>query len=83
MTMVKIELPPDLKAFVEEQSSQGGYGSSSEYVRELIRKDRDRHHLRALMLSGASSGPGTVVNAAYFEGLRRRARQGLPKQMGK
>lgn len=40
-----ISLPDPLKAFVEEQVVEQGYGTSSEYMRELIRKDRDRQHL--------------------------------------
>ncbi|MFO1509038.1 MAG: hypothetical protein U1F31_04635 [Steroidobacteraceae bacterium] len=34
---------------------QRGYGTSSEYVRELIRKDKGRLQLRGLLLAGASS----------------------------
>ena len=45
---MNISLPDALKDFVDEQVSQRGYGTSSEYVRELIRKDQDRTHLRSL-----------------------------------
>ena len=38
MTTMNISLPDTLKTFVDEQVSQRGYGTSSEYVRELIRK---------------------------------------------
>jgi len=43
---MNISLPDQLKAFVDEQVGQRGYGTSSEYVRELIRKDQDRLMLR-------------------------------------
>ena len=33
---------PAVKAFIDGQVADGGYGSTSEYVRELIRRDRDR-----------------------------------------
>ena len=36
---MNISLPETLKTFVDLQVSQRGYGTSSEYVRELIRKD--------------------------------------------
>jgi antitoxin ParD1/3/4 len=42
-------------------------------VRELIRKDQERQHLRGLLLEGAASAPAGPANSAYFEGLRRRA----------
>ena len=53
MSTMNISIPDTLKTFVDEQVSQRGYGTSSEYVRELIRKDQDRLHLRGLLLAGA------------------------------
>lgn len=44
-------LPDSLKSFVDESVASRGYGTSSEYVRELIRRDRDRLQLRALLLA--------------------------------
>jgi antitoxin ParD1/3/4 len=75
MSTMNISLPDTLKAFVDEQVSQRGYGTSSEYVRELIRKDQDRLHLRELLLAGAASAPTSAVDAAYFDDLRKKARQ--------
>jgi antitoxin ParD1/3/4 len=75
MSTMNISLPDSLKAFVDEQVSQRGYGSSSEYVRELIRKDHDRLLLRGLLLKGAASAPSTPVDAAYFGALRDVVRQ--------
>ncbi|MFN7643247.1 MAG: type II toxin-antitoxin system ParD family antitoxin [Burkholderiales bacterium] len=74
MSTMNISLPDSLKAFVDEQVSQRGFGTSSEYVRELIRRDQDRLQLRQLMLAGASSRPTAPVNEAYFEALRERVR---------
>ena len=72
MTTMNISLPDSLKSFVDEQVLARGYGTSSEYVRELIRKDQDRQHLRGLLLAGASSPPTTPVDGDYFESLRTR-----------
>lgn len=74
MTTMNISLPEALKNFVDEQVSQGAYGTSSEYVRDLIRKDQDRLRLRDLLLAGASSAPAKPVGEAYFEDLRRRTK---------
>ncbi len=76
MSTMNISLPDTLKSFVDEQVSQGSYGTSSEYVRELIRKDQDRLHLRGLLLAGAASAPAAPADPAYFEGLRDRVRKG-------
>jgi antitoxin ParD1/3/4 len=72
---MNISLPDTLKSFVDEQVSQGSYSTSSEYVRELIRKDQDRLHLRGLLLAGAASAPAGPADSAYFEGLRDRVRK--------
>jgi len=75
MTTMNISLPDALKAFVDQQVDSRGYGTSSEYVRELIRKDQDIQRLRALLLDGARSAATTPVAADYFQGLRGRVAQ--------
>lgn len=74
MSTMNISLPDALKSFVDEQVNQRGYGTSSEYVRELIRKDQDRQHLRGLLLAGAASASAAPADADYFESLRARVR---------
>lgn len=75
MSTMNISLPESLKAFVDEQVGQRGYGTSSEYLRELIRRDQDRVQLRGLLLAGAASEPTAPADAAYFEALRAQVRQ--------
>ncbi|HEY8906534.1 MAG TPA: type II toxin-antitoxin system ParD family antitoxin [Rhodoferax sp.] len=72
MSTMNISLPDSLKTFVDEQVSLDTYGTSSEYLRDLIRKDKDRLHLRGLLLAGAASAPGAVADQAYFKSLRDR-----------
>ena len=74
MSTMNISLPDTLKSFVDEQVADRGYGTSSEYVRELIRKDQDRQQLRQLLLEGASSPSTAPADGAYFDGLRERVR---------
>ncbi|MGZ3182940.1 MAG: type II toxin-antitoxin system ParD family antitoxin [Telluria sp.] len=75
MSTMNISLPAALKDFVDEQVSERGYSTSSEYVRELIRKDQDRTQLRRLLLEGAASAPGPEADQQYFDTLRARLRQ--------
>jgi antitoxin ParD1/3/4 len=75
MSTMNISLPDELRDFVEEQVKRG-YGTSSEYVRDLIRKDQDRLRLRDLLLAGAASPPAAPADAAYFKRLRSRSRAG-------
>jgi antitoxin ParD1/3/4 len=71
---MNVSLPETLKEFVDEQVSQRGYGTSSEYIRELIRKDQDRQHLRGLLTDGAATAPIGPADGQYFAGLRKLAR---------
>lgn len=75
MSTMNISLPDSLKSFVDEQVAQRGYSTSSEYVRELIRKDADILHLRGLLLKGAASTPAAPVDASYFLTLRERVQK--------
>jgi len=74
MSTMNISLPDSLKSFVDAQVAEGGYGTSSEYVRELIRRDQDRLRLRSLILEGAESARSkTVLDKDYFTALRAKA----------
>ena len=72
---MNISLPESLKSFVDEQVAQRGYGTSSEYVRELIRKEQDRSQLRTLFLQAAASPVVAEMAPDYFAKLRTRIRK--------
>jgi antitoxin ParD1/3/4 len=71
LATMNVSLPVELRDFIEQQVAERGYSSTSEYVRELVRSDRDRQHLRALLLEGADSGPGVPADQALAE-VRKR-----------
>ena len=75
MSTMNISLPEALKSFVDNQVGARGYSTSSEYVRELIRKDQDRQRLRGLLLEGAESPQAVTADADYFDRLRGRVRE--------
>ena len=75
MSTMNISLPEALRSFVERQVTARGYGSLSEYVRELIRKDQDRQRLRDLLLEGAASPSAVTADADYVGQLRDRVRE--------
>ena len=75
MSTMNTSLPETLKAFVDDQVGARGYGSSSEYVRELIRKEQDRQSLRSPLLEGAASPLTETADADYFDRLRERIRR--------
>lgn len=42
MATMNISLPDSLKSYVDSRVSKDGYGTASEYFRELIRQDQQR-----------------------------------------
>lgn len=74
MSTMNISLPDAMKSFVDEQVSQRGYGTSSEYLRDLIRRDQDRQQLRSLLLVGAATPVAQEATPEYFNALREQVR---------
>ena len=70
---MNISLPDDMKAFVDEQVRANGYMSSSEYVRDLIRQQREVAVFRQLLNDGANSAVAETSDAAFFADLRAKA----------
>ena len=60
---------------MDQQVESRGYGTSSEYVRELIRRDQDRERLRGLLLAGSDSAQASTADEARFDRLRERVRR--------
>ena len=79
MSTLNFSLPESLKSFVDEQVAARGYGTSSEYIRALIRADQERQSLRKLLLDGAASPVTGPIDEAYFRDLRTRAHQAKSK----
>lgn len=68
---MNISLPESFKAFVEERVEAGGYSTSSEYLRDLIRRDYEREHIRALIRHGVES-PHRPVDEKFWTTKKKR-----------
>lgn len=76
MTTMNISLPQELKTFVDSQVAEGDYTSSSEYVRDILRREKDRQRVRKLILDGgASQLNDKPLDVEYFESYRKKARE--------
>ena len=74
MATMNVSLPTDLKEYVEGRVGAGSYQSSSEYVRELIRKDQEVQRFRSLIQQGVDSPVEGEADGQFFDGLRRQVR---------
>lgn len=83
MATMNISLTDPLKQFVDEEVSQGGYSSTSDYVRDLIRqrqRQKAEELLRRLIAEGLASGPSAPVTSAAFERMRRDLAERLDRE---
>jgi antitoxin ParD1/3/4 len=78
-TTMNVSLPEQMKNFVEERLESGGYGSVSEYVRELIREDqkrREEEKLEKLLLSRLESKESDFSIQEVRKELAQRVKKG-------
>ena len=69
MTTMNISLPETLKDFIDARLLEGGYGTASEYVRELIRNDQKSNaqaRLERLLLEGLESGEPVEISDEFW-----------------
>ena len=74
MTSMNISLTEDLKAFIDAQVAEGAYATSSEYVRALVRRERQIAQVQALLDEAERSPLEPPVDEAYWERMRQHIR---------
>ena len=80
MGTMNISLPDPMKSWVEAQSKSGRFANSSDYVRDLIRRDRMRSEaiaeLQSAIDAGLASGPATPLDRDTFKSQMRAQNAG-------
>ncbi len=82
MATMNISVPDPMKDWVQAQIDEGKYASSSDYVRDLIRKDQEEKDklaaLQAAITLGIESGDAGELD---MDAIKKKARQlaGLEK----
>jgi len=69
-------LPENMREYIDARVSDGNYGNTSEYLRELIRRDQREQaaqRLRNLIADGLASGDGREATDDVVAELRERA----------
>lgn len=79
MTSLNISLPDPLKAYVEERVASGDFGTPSEFIRTLIRQDKELRRTRieaelldALQTKPISISPEELVGRSVITVLREK-----------
>lgn len=74
METINISLPDALRTYVEERVRQDGYGTASEYFRELVRHDQKRQadeRLEASLLKSLNGEPAKPFSKSDIEEVRQ------------
>ena len=81
MNTLNISLPEPLRTYIDHLVARGGYGTASEYVRELIRADHQRRsqdEIELMLLEGLDS-EAVPLNDANRRAIRTEIRNSLKK----
>ncbi len=80
MAQMNVSIPDGLKSWVEQRVAEGRYSSSSDYVRDLVRRDQEaeeaRRRLQAAIDEGRASGVSEQEQFEYLDTLRAGLRRG-------
>ncbi len=69
-------LPESLRDYIDQRVRTGDYGNTSEYLRDLIRRDQHdeaARRFRSLIAEGLESGEGRRLTDDVIDELRARA----------
>jgi len=72
---ISVELPEPMQRFVDERVRQGPYADSADYLRDLVRRDREARaadRLQELVQEGLNSGPASPLTEAEIAAIRSR-----------
>jgi antitoxin ParD1/3/4 len=79
-TTMSFALPHALRSYVDQRVRSGQFGNTSEYLRELIRRDQEeqaKKRLRELIEEGLNSGAGQVLTPQRAARLKKQALDGM------
>ena len=75
-TTMSFALPEELRSYIDERVRSGQYGNTSEYMRDLIRRDQEeqaKKRLRELIEEGLDSGAARALTPKLAAELKKRA----------
>ena len=84
MATMNISLPEEMKAWIERQTNNARYSNTSDFMRDLVRREQERRagveKLQKLIDAGLASGPGRFASTDDIkaEARRRHAEQLQP-----
>ncbi len=76
MAAISLELPDDLRQFVEAKAQSGQFASANEYIVALVNAARSkRSDLEAALIEGLQSGPAEEWTSQEWADIKQRVIQ--------
>ena len=80
MATMNVSLPDAMREWVDESVNSGRYANASDYVRDLIRRDRDREvaveQVQQMITEGIESGVSDLTVEDVWERVKARRTHG-------
>ncbi len=75
MVTMNISLPDTLRDWVQEQIQDGNYASSSDYERDLIRRDKEVREQKAALQEAITAGLKSGISERSMDDLLADAKE--------
>jgi len=69
MATMNVSLPDPMKEWVETQIESGYYSNSSDYVRDLIRRDQEYHDKRDILIKALDAGEKSGISKRSLDDI--------------
>jgi antitoxin ParD1/3/4 len=86
MDTMDFSVPEQFRAFVQSRVDEGGFGSTNDYIAQLVEEDRKRktrEWLEAEIAKGIDSGPPEPMTAEDWESIRNEVRGRIESRIKK
>lgn len=69
MATMNVSLPDPMKTWVESRVKTGQHSNASDYVRDLIRRDQERHDKRKTLIRALEAGEASGTSARSLDDI--------------
>jgi len=75
MAQMNISIPDALKSWAEQRVAEGRYSSTSDYVRDLVRRDQEQQEKVARLQAAIDEGRASGISKRSIEDIIADARK--------
>jgi len=69
MAQMNVSIPQALKGWAESRVAEGRYSSTSDYIRDLVRRDQEAEEAKRRLQTALDEGFASPESATYVDAL--------------